>query len=248
MAFPLLRLVLAAMLAWAPAAEAAETTVAVAANFSEAAKEIAQRFEASSGHRAILSFGSTGQLFTQITQEAPFDVFLAADEERPRKAVDQGLAVPDSQFTYAMGKLALFSKDPMLVQGEETLRSGKFQKIAIANPRTAPYGSAAVEAMKKLGVYAALEPRLVQGNDIAQTYQFVDTANAELGFVALAQIIGTSDGSRWIVPGDLYPPIRQDAVLLQRGAPNPAARAFVAYLRGPEARTILEKYGYGLAD
>jgi molybdate transport system substrate-binding protein len=234
-------------LATATAAHADQTNVAVAANFTDAATEIAQAFEEKTGHEAILSFGSTGQLYTQITQDAPFEVFLAADDERPRKAEDEGLAVPGSRFTYAIGKIVLWSKDPDLVHGEATLKRGDFTKIAIANPTAAPYGAAAVQAMQALGVYDRLEPKIVQGNNIAQTYQFVETANAELGFVAASQVVSANEGSRWEVPADLYEPIRQDAVLLENGADSEAAKAFVEFLRGPEAAPIIAKYGYGTA-
>jgi molybdate transport system substrate-binding protein len=226
------------------AARAAEANVAVAANFSEAARELAKRFEAATGHRAVLSFGSTGQIYTQITQEAPYHVFLSADAERPKKAVDEGFAVADSRFTYAVGRIVLFSRNADLVKGEETLRAGAFAKLAIANPATAPYGAAAAEALQKLGVYDALRDKLVQGNDIAQTYQFVETRNAELGLVALSQVAGRTDGSRWIVPPALYTPIRQDAVLLRRGESNEAARAFLAFLRSSDARAVLARFGY----
>lgn len=226
---------------------AAQTNVAVAANFTDAAQEIAQVFKDKTGHEAILSFGSTGQLYTQITQDAPFEVFLAADDERPGTATDQGFAVPGSQFTYAIGKILLWSKDADLVQGEATLKNGEFSKIAIANPTAAPYGAAAVQAMEALGVYDQLEPKIVQGNSIAQTYQFVETGNAELGFVALSQVVGANEGSRWEVPAGLYPPIRQDAVLLERGADSEAAKAFMAFLGSPEAAAIIAKYGYGTA-
>jgi molybdate transport system substrate-binding protein len=229
-------------------AQAGEVKVAVAANFTQAAREIGSLFEKATGHKVVFSFGSTGQLYTQITQDAPFEVFLAADQARPKKAVDGGLAVPNSQFTYATGKIVLFSTDPGLVRGEATLRDGKFQKIAIANPKTAPYGAAAVEAMKALGVYDTLSAKIVQGNNIAQTYQFVETDNAELGFVALSQVAGNNDGSRWLVPGKLYSVIAQDAVLLKWGANNAAAVAFLDFLRGPEARTVKEKYGYGVGE
>lgn len=225
---------------------AGEVKAAVAANFTEAAKEIGALFEQATGDRVVFSFGSTGQLFTQITQEAPFEVFLAADRERPKTAVSKGLAVGDSLFTYATGKLVLFSKSKDLVQGAETLESGTFEKIAIANPATAPYGAAAVEVLKALGVYEALEPKLVQGNNIAQTYQFVETGNAELGFVALSQVVNKDEGSRWIVPDKLYATIAQDAVLLKMGEGNLVARAFLAFLQGPEARAVKEKYGYGV--
>ena len=228
----------------AGAASAGQTNVAVAANFTEPAKEIAAAFKAKTGHEAVLSFGSSGQFFTQITQDAPFQVFLSADEERPKKLVDQGLGVADSRFTYAIGKLVLWSKDPGLVKGEETLRSGSFAKVAICDPAAAPYGAAAVETMRSLKLYDTLQPKLVTGANIAQAFQFVDTGNAELGFVALSQVAGSNTGSRWLVPQSLYKPIRQDAVLLKKGADNEAATAFLSYLKGPEARAIIERYGY----
>jgi molybdate transport system substrate-binding protein len=226
-------------------AQAGETHVAVAANFTDAAKKIGDAFEAATGNKAIFSFGSTGQLYTQISQGAPFDVFLAADEARPKKAVDEGLAVDGSEFTYATGKIVLFSVDPGLVTGEDTLRNGKFTKIAIANPAAAPYGAAAVQAMTSLGVYDKLKPMIVEGENISQTYQFIDTKAAELGFVALSQVVGRSDGSRWVVPDDLYAPIAQGAVLLKQGADNDAAKAFFDFLKGDEAHAIIESYGYG---
>jgi molybdate transport system substrate-binding protein len=234
---------LALVTAWP--AHAGQTNVAVAANFADAAEEIAQAFKAKTGDEAVLSLGSTGQLYTQISQGAPFEVFLAADEERPKKAIKNGLAVPDSRFTYATGKIVLWSQDPNLVRGEATLRTGDFTRIAIANPTAAPYGAAAVQAMRALGVYDRLEPKIVQGNNIAQTYQFVATGNAELGFVALSQVANTTEGSRWLVPGDLYDRLRQDAVLLKKGADSAVAKAFVAFLKGPEAARIMERYGYG---
>jgi molybdate transport system substrate-binding protein len=227
---------------------AADASVAVAANFTDAAKEIGAAFQKATGHKAVFSFGSTGQLFTQITQEAPFEVFLAADRQRPEKAAAEGLAVPGTSFTYATGRIVLFSKDRGLVAGEQTLRDGRFTRLAIANPATAPYGAAAIEAMKALGVYETLSAKLVQGNNISQAYQFVETGNAELGFVAMSQIAGSDEGSRWIVPASLYTIISQDAVLLKKGADNEAARAFVAFLKGHEARAIKEKYGYGAGD
>ena len=225
-------------------ANAATCNIAVAANFTEPAREIAQVFETKTGHKALLSFGATGQFYAQMTQAAPFEAFLSADESTPKRLVDGGLAVADSLFTYAVGKLVLFSAQTGLVTGEQTLRDPKFTKIAIANPLTAPYGAAAVETMKSLGVYEALSNRIVQGNDIAQTFQFVDTGNAELGFVALSQVIMRQGGSRWIVSANLYRPIRQDAVLLRNGAENEAAKAFLAFLKGPEANTVIEKFGY----
>jgi molybdate transport system substrate-binding protein len=236
--------VLAASLITTSRARAADTNIAVAANFTEPAKIIAKLFESKTGHKAILSFGATGQFYTQITHAAPFQVFLSADESTPKKLVTDGLAVSDTLFTYAIGKVVLFSKDADLVNGEQTLRDAKFNKIALANPVTAPYGAAAVETMKALGVYEALAGKIVRGSNIAQTFQFVDTGNAELGFVALSQVVARQDGSRWIVPSNLYTPIRQDAVLLKNGASNEAAQKFIAFLKGPEAVEVIEKFGY----
>jgi molybdate transport system substrate-binding protein len=232
----------------AAGAHAGESTIAVAANFTGAAKQIGALFETSTGHKAAFSFGSTGQLFAQIAQGAPFDVYLAADQARPRKAIADGYAVPGSRFTYATGQLVLFSARKDLVTGAATLAAGRFDKIAICNPKTAPYGAAAVETMKALGVYDALKRKLVQGTNVTQAYQFVETGNAEIGFVALSQVILREEGSRWIVPGNLYAPIAQDAVLLTHGADNAAARAFVAFLRGPEAAVIKRTYGYGTGE
>jgi molybdate transport system substrate-binding protein len=225
---------------------AAETNVAVAANFTDAVKEIAAAFKQKTGHQPVLSFGSSGQLYTQITQDAPFQIMLSADDERPKKLVADGLAVADSRFTYAIGKLVLWSKTRDYVKGEDTLKAGAFAKLAIANPSAAPYGAAAVETMKALKLYETLQPKIVQGNNIAQTFQFIDTGNAELGFVALSQLAGEPAGSRWVVPQALYTPIRQDAVLLKKGEGNDAATAFLAFLKGPEARAIIEKFGYGI--
>lgn len=223
---------------------AAETNVAVAANFTEPAKEIAAAFKRKTGHDVVLSFGSSGQFYSQITQDAPFQILLSADEERPKKLVEDGLAVAESRFTYAIGKLVLWSKTPEYVKGEETLKAGSFSKLAIANPAVAPYGAAAVEALKSLNLYDTLQPKIVQGNTIAQAFQFVDTGNAELGFIALSQLVGKPGGSRWLVPPALYTPIRQDAVLLKKGLGNEAATAFIAFLRGPDAGAIIDKYGY----
>jgi molybdate transport system substrate-binding protein len=226
-------------------ARAEEARVAAAANFTEAALKIGALFEASTGHRLIFSFGATGLLYTQITQDAPFDVFLAADQARPERAVTEGFAVPDSRFTYATGRLILYSRDPELVRGALTLRDANFQRIAIANPVSAPYGAAAVETMQRLGVYEALQPKIVRGNNISQAYQFVATGNAELGFVAPSQIPVGDKGSRWSVPDNLHAQIAQDAVLLRRGRDNAAAVAFLKFLKGPEAEAVREEYGYG---
>jgi len=233
-----------ALIAAGPAL-AAQVSVAVAANFTEPAKEIAARFKARSGHDATLSFGSSGQFYTQIANGAPFEVFLSADAERPQKAEADGLAVAGSRFTYAVGRLVLYSKTPGLVDGKgAVLKSGRFQKLAIADPKTAPYGLAAVETMKKLGVAEALAPKLVQGTSITQAYQFVDTGAAELGFVALSQVVAVKGGSRWVVPAADHTAIDQQAVLLKTGAANPAAVAFLAFLKGAEAKAIIRKYGY----
>ncbi|MER0237849.1 molybdate ABC transporter substrate-binding protein [Fulvimarina sp. MAC8] len=226
-------------------AHAAETMIAVAANFTEPAREIASEFEEQTGHTAVLSFGSTGQLYTQIEQGAPFDVFLAADSDRPALALEEGLAVEGSAFTYAIGAIVLYSPDVDLVAGAETLQDGDFSRLAIANPQTAPYGAGAVEAMRKLGVFDALQPKLVRGNNIAQAYQFVETGNAELGFVASSQVVDKA-GSKWFVPADLYSAVRQDAVLLKEGEEDEAAKAFVEFLQGPAARSIIQRYGYEL--
>ncbi|RBP12903.1 molybdate transport system substrate-binding protein [Roseiarcus fermentans] len=227
-------------------AQAAQTNVAVAANFTEPAKEIAALFKAKTGHEAVLSFGASGGFFTQISHDAPFQVFLSADQERPKAAVEQGFAVPGTVFTYAIGKLVLWSKVADVTDGEAALKAGKFAKLSIANPAAAPYGAAAIETMKALGVYDAISPKIVQGASIAQAFGFVDTKNAEVGFVALSQLKGVTEGTRWLVPQALYTPIRQDAVLLKKGADSEAAKAFLAFLKGPEARAIIERFGYAL--
>ena len=223
---------------------AAQTNVAVAANFTDAAKEIAAAFKQKTGHDAVLSFGSSGQFYTQITQAAPFQIMLSADEERPKKLIKDGLGVPGSEFTYAIGKIVLWSKDSNLVKDEATLKNGTFAKLSICNPVAAPYGAAAVETMKSLKLYDALQPKFVEGANITQAFQFVATGNAEIGFVALSQLRGNIGGSRWLVPQKFSKPIKQDAVLLKKGASNEAAVAFMRFLKGPEARAIIEKYGY----
>jgi molybdate transport system substrate-binding protein len=233
-------------LSLAGSAEAGQTHVAVAANFTEPAREIATLFRKKTGHDAILIFGASGAFFTQITHDAPFEVFLSADEERPRLAVEQGFAVRDSRFTYAIGKLVLWSRVLDVADGETVLRAEKFSQLSIANPNSAPYGAAAIETMKALSVFDTLQAKLVRGNSIAQAFQFVDTRNAELGFVALAQLHGVSAGTRWLVPENLHSPIRQDAVPLNRGANDEASKAFMAFLKGPEARAIIESFGYSL--
>jgi len=227
------------------AAVAGETKVAVAANFTEAAKAIAAGFQARTGHEAILSFGSSGQFYTQIANGAPYEVFLSADVERPQRAEAEGLAVPGSRFTYATGRLVLWSKTPGLVDGKgAVLSKGKFEKLAIADPKAAPYGQAAVETLTRLKLYDALKPKIVTGASISQTYQYVQTGAAELGFVALSQVMGEQGGSRWLVPAADHSPIEQQAVLLKTGADNAAAKAFLKFLKSGEAKAIIKRYGY----
>lgn len=234
-----------ALLAGPSLASAAETRVAVAANFAEPAREIARRFEAATGHKARLSFGASGQFYAQIAHGAPFEVFLSADAERARAAETSGLAVPGTRFTYATGRLVLWSPTPGLVETDGAiLARGGAQKIAIADPKTAPYGRAAVETLRKLGLHDRLSGHLVTGASITQAYQFTATGAAELGFVALSQVISHGRGSRWLVPASHHSPISQQAVLLKTGAGNPAARAFLTFLKGPEARAIIRRYGY----
>jgi len=237
---------LASLASLAGPAQADLTHVAVAANFTEPAKEIAALFKEKTGHEAVLIFGSSGSFFTQITHSAPFEVFLSADEDRPRAAIDGQFAVPESLFTYAIGKLVLWSRVIDVTDGEAALKAGQFQKLSIANPVAAPYGTAAVQTMKALNVYDALKAKIVQGNSIAQAFQFVDTRNAEVGFVALSQLYGVTAGTRWEVPPKLHSPIRQDAVLLKTGADSEASKAFLEFLKGPEARAIIERFGYAL--
>jgi molybdate transport system substrate-binding protein len=225
---------------------AAEVQVAVAANFTAPMQKIAPLFEADTGHKARLAFGSTGRFYAQIRNGAPFDVLLAADDETPSRLEREGQG--GGRFTYAIGKLVLWSKQPTLVDDKgDVLRSGRFDKLALADPRLAPYGAAAIETMTKLGVIDALRPKFVQGENIAQTWQFVATENAQLGFVALSQVWADGklkEGSAWLVPATLYTPIRQDAILLNRGKDKAAAKALLQYLRGDKARAIIEAYGY----
>jgi molybdate transport system substrate-binding protein len=224
---------------------AAGTRVAVAANFTEPAREIAAGFAAATGHHALLSFGASGAFYAQMTHGAPFEIFLSADADRPRQAEKNGIAVPGTRFTYAIGRLVLYSTDPRLIQGRgAVLKSGNFTKLAIADPTSAPYGLAAVETLHKLGVYPAIAPKIVRGTSIAQAYNFVATGAAPLGFVALSQVIALPGGSRWIVPEVLHAPIEQQAILLKVGAGNPAAKAFLTYLRSPAALRIIRRYGY----
>jgi len=226
---------------------ATETLVAVAANFSEPARQIARAFKEKTGHDILLSFGATGNFYNQIVQGAPFDVFLAADREHPQKAVTEGYGVAGTNFTYATGALVLWSAKPDVVKGAETLESSLVSHIAYCTPETAPYGQAAVEVMQNIGLCKALQLKLVEGQNIAQAFQFVKTGNAEVGFVALSQVINENGGSRWDIPQRYYSPIRQDAVLLKKGQNNETAKAFLAFLQSPQACEIIRKYGYTLS-
>ena len=229
-------------------AQPAKVTVAVAANFAAPMKLIAADFERDTGYETTLSLGGTGSFYAQITNGAPFDVFLAADARTPALLVQEGLAVPGTVFTYATGKLVLWSKHPGLVDDHgDVLVSDKFAKLAVAEPKLAPYGQAAQEVMARLGLTEALASKLVQGKNIAQTFQFVSSGNAQLGFVALSQVFVDGkfkEGSGWIVPSSYHTPIEQNAVLLARGEHNEAALALIGYLKSKKARQVIESFGY----
>ena len=231
---------------FAPAAQAATVNAAVAANFTKVATQLAARFEARTGEAVVLSFGATGALYTQITQAAPFDVFLSADDTRTKMAIKNGFAVGSTEFTYAVGKLALYSPAIDLTDGEAVLRANAFQHIAVADPKTAPYGAAGMAVLDKLGLTDAVTPKIVTGENITQTQQFVDSGSAELGFVALSQVIGKPAAEVWLPPQEDYPAIRQNAVLLTAGAANDAARAFLDFLKSDEAVAMIKAAGYGV--
>lgn len=237
---------LALALAGAMPVTAGSVRVAVAANFQPVVDRLAPAFDRASGHRLVVTGGSTGKLAAQIEQGAPFDVFLAADAARPLRLEQQGLAVAGSRFTYARGRLVLWSATPGQKLGPETLRRAAFAHLAIADPVAAPYGAAAVDVLVELGLYSRLAPKLVRGESIGQTYAFVASGAAELGFVALSQVMDDGKGSRWIVPAALHAPVDQQAVLLARAADGEAARAFLAFLRAPEARRVIQSFGYEL--
>lgn len=228
-----------------PDPRTAEVRVAVATNFAEVQTELAHRFEERTGVRIRASTGASGQLYAQIVNGAPFDVFLSADAERPARLEREGWAVPGTRFTYAEGRLALYGPGLDSVRaGGADLREGGFTRLAIANPRTAPYGVAAEQVLSRLGVDAEARSRVVQGENIGQTYQFVRSGAAELGFVALSQVLDEPRHRYWVVPADHHDPIAQDAVLLREGAGNPAAREYLAFLRSGEAREVIEAAGY----
>jgi molybdate transport system substrate-binding protein len=231
-------------------AQAAEVNVAVAANFTAPMQKIAAAFEQDTRHKAVLSFGSTGKFYAQIKNGAPFDILLSADDETPARLEREGAAFAGTRFTYATGRLVLWSKQAGLIDDKgDVLRKGAFEHIAIADPKLAPYGAAAREALDKLGLLQELQPKFVQGENIAQAYQFVLTGNAALGFVALSQVLVDGklrEGSAWVVPASQHKPIQQDAVVLSGGKDNPAATALMAYLKGDRARAIIRAFGYAL--
>lgn len=228
-----------------------EAIVAVAANFAEVAERLEADFERASGHTLTFVAGSTGKLHAQIVNGAPFDAFLSADRESPERLEKEGLAVAGSRFTYATGRLTLWSPEPGRVgsDGAATLRQGKLRRLAIANPALAPYGAAARQTLESLGLWERLKDRIVMGETIGQAHALVASGNAELGFVALSYVLSprnTSPGSRWDVPLHLHEPIHQDAVLVARGAGNPAARGFLEFLRSAKAKAVIKTYGYGV--
>ncbi|RZU38371.1 molybdate transport system substrate-binding protein [Fluviicoccus keumensis] len=230
-------------------ARAAEVQVAVAANFAGPMQKIAAAFQADTGHTAVLSSGATGKFYAQISNGAPFAVFLSADDSTPARLEQEGQAVKGSRFTYAIGKLVLWSPQAGMVDERgEVLKLGRFAHLALANPKTAPYGLAAQQTLTALKLWEPLSPKLVTGENIAQAFQFVSTGNAELGFVALSQVWqdGKISGSSWLVPPSLYEPLRQDAVLLNPGKDNAAARALLDYLKGDKAKAIIRASGYTL--
>lgn len=223
-------------------------SVAVAANFTAPMQKITAAFQQETGHRVTLAFGSTGRFYAQIKNGAPFEVLLAADDETPAKLEQEGLSIKGSRFTYAVGQLVLWSPQADMVDAQgQVLKTGRFNKIALADPKLAPYGLAALETMTRLGVLASLRPRWVLGENIAQTYQFVSTGNAQLGFVALSQVLTDgriAQGSAWVIPEQLHTPIRQDALLLRQGQAKPAALALLHYLQSEKARHIIRASGY----
>lgn len=233
-------------------AHADEVKVAVAANFYKPLQVLAKDYQQTSSDQVELSVGSTGKLYAQIVNGAPFDIFLAADQRRPQKLVQANIAVAQSEFTYAKGRLIFWSKQPNLIDGsQQYLKTAKFHKLAIANPKAAPYGAASVETLKKLGLYNKLKDKIVYGQNIAQTYSYVSYGNVKQGFVALSQVYRNGKmvaGSGWIVPNHYYHAIRQDAVLLTKSADNQAAKKFLAYLQSPKAKQIIHSFGYDISD
>ena len=243
-------ILLACLIGLASQAHADEVSIAVAANFTAPMQKIAAEFEKDTGHKINAAFGSTGKFYAQIKNGAPFEVLLTADDETPTRLVAENAAVAGTQFTYAVGKLVLWSAKPAVVDAAgEVLKKGDFEHIALADPKLAPYGAAAIEAMKALGVYDALAPKVVTAENITQSYQFISTGNAQLGFVALSQVLkdGKIEGSSWLVPAKLYQQIRQDAVILENGRGKAAAEALMKFLKGDKAKAIIKSYGYELS-
>ncbi|MFZ9873729.1 MAG: molybdate ABC transporter substrate-binding protein [Steroidobacteraceae bacterium] len=230
--------------------ESAEVQVAVASNFAAPAKSLARAFHRTTGHRAVISLGATGKLYAQIRQGAPYEVLLAADAATPAKLIDEGLALADTRMTYAIGRLVLWSRDTDRMDSNgKILSQGQFRRLAIANPKLAPYGAAAVQTLQALGALERLRSRLVEAANINQTFQFVASGNAEVGFVALSQVTRhdrLQKGSAWIVPANLHDPIIQEAVVLKRAGRNPAAQAWIRYLASNSAHEIIRSYGYEL--
>ncbi|MEQ4312110.1 molybdate ABC transporter substrate-binding protein [Pseudomonas syringae] len=244
---------LAALTVAIPAAASAladDVQVAVAANFTAPLQAIATDFEKDTGHKLVVSSGATGQIYAQIKNGAPFEVFLSADDATPARLEQEGDIVKGSRFTYAVGTLALWSPKEGYVDSKgDVLKANQYQHLSIANPKTAPYGLAATQVLAKLELTDATKAKIVEGQSITQAYQFVSTGNAELGFVALSQVYKDgklTGGSAWIVPDSLHDPIRQDAVILVKGKDNAAAKALVAYLKGPKAAAIIKSFGYQL--
>ena len=229
---------------------AAQASVAVAANFMAPMKRIAQDFERDTGHKLTLAFGATGQFYAQIRHGAPFAVLLSADDETPLKLEKEGLGVPGSRWTYAIGKLVLWSKKPGFVDAQgEVLRQGGFEKIALANPKLSPYGAAALQVLDHMGLRERTAAKMVQGSNITQTFQFVSSENAQLGFIALSQVFDNGklkQGSAWLVPSAMHAPLQQDALLLNPGKDNAAAVAFLKYLQGDQAKAVIRAFGYEL--
>ena len=228
-------------------AAAGEVRVAVAANFTAPMRVLAADFEKQTGHKLILSFGSTGKLYAQIKNGAPFDVFFAADAKRPEKLEKERAIVPGSRFTYAIGQLALWSARPSYVTGKSTLSRSDIDYIAIAAPKLAPYGAAAMEVMQAMGVCKCFKMKLITGQNVAQTHQFISSGNATLGFVALSQVYKNgrfTSGSGWVVPRNLYKPIRQQAVVLKQAADPVAARALMTFMQSKPAHQVIAEFGY----
>lgn len=223
--------------------------VAVAANFVPPFREVAVEFEKATGHSLKVAAGSSGNFYTQIKNGAPFDVFFSADNERPKKLEEEGFGVKDSRFTYAIGRVVLWSPNADLVKGDETLRSKNFKRLAMANPKTAPYGVAAMQAMQNLKLWDGLQPHIVMGENLGQTIGFVESGNAQLGFVALSQVMDPKikgKGSHWHVPTNLHEPIQQDVILLAKGKDNPGAKALMGFMGSPQSKAIIKRYGYEL--